>query len=148
LNAHARACIYILAVCSLYILGEHIDCTSRYFAILGERGSNCDWWKRGLSDMSMALPATLPAPSLHTSQAHPTFNNTWASEPTTTPYTHPRLVFSPDKPMMRASSTQKTYDEAFLACSTAVYFESQVGPPLTVDEAACNFLHVAGRTFC
>ncbi|KAF2788745.1 AAA-domain-containing protein [Melanomma pulvis-pyrius CBS 109.77] len=27
--------------------------------------------------------------------------------------------------MMRANSTQKTYDEAFLACSTAVYFESQ-----------------------
>lgn len=26
---------------------------------------------------------------------------------------------------MRASSTQKAYDEAFLACSTAVYFESQ-----------------------
>ncbi|KAF2704348.1 AAA-domain-containing protein [Pleomassaria siparia CBS 279.74] len=26
---------------------------------------------------------------------------------------------------MRANSTQKTYDEAFLACSTAVYFESQ-----------------------
>ncbi|KAF2685749.1 AAA-domain-containing protein [Lentithecium fluviatile CBS 122367] len=27
--------------------------------------------------------------------------------------------------MMRANSTQKAYDEAFLACSTAVYFESQ-----------------------
>lgn len=27
---------------------------------------------------------------------------------------------------MRANSTQKAYDEAFLACSTAVYFESQV----------------------
>ena len=50
--------------------------------------------------------------------------------------------------MMRASSTQKTYDEAFLACSTAVYFESQVGPPLVAVKAACNFLDVAGRTFC
>jgi hypothetical protein len=31
---------------------------------------------------------------------------------------------------MRANTTQKAYDEAFLACSTAVYFESQVGIPL------------------
>ncbi|KAJ4291201.1 hypothetical protein N0V90_010399 [Kalmusia sp. IMI 367209] len=30
---------------------------------------------------------------------------------------------------MRATSTQKAYDEAFLACSTAVYFESQVRCP-------------------
>lgn len=30
---------------------------------------------------------------------------------------------------MRASTTQKAYDEAFLACSTAVYFEGQVGQP-------------------
>lgn len=33
-------------------------------------------------------------------------------------------------PMMRprpASSLQKTYDECYLACSTAVYFEGQVG---------------------
>lgn len=28
---------------------------------------------------------------------------------------------------MRANTTQKAYDEAFLACSTAVYFEGQVG---------------------
>jgi hypothetical protein len=37
---------------------------------------------------------------------------------------------------MRANTTQKAYDEAFLACSTAVYFESQVGIPLMdgVDE--------------
>jgi hypothetical protein len=27
---------------------------------------------------------------------------------------------------MRANTTQKAYDEAFLACSTAVYFEGQV----------------------
>ena len=32
--------------------------------------------------------------------------------------------------IMRANTTQKAYDEAFLACSTAVYFESQVGIPL------------------
>lgn len=31
--------------------------------------------------------------------------------------------------MYRGSSTQKAYDEAFLACSTAVYFESQVRCP-------------------
>ena len=30
---------------------------------------------------------------------------------------------------MRASSTQKAYDEAFLACSTAVYFESKNNEP-------------------
>jgi hypothetical protein len=32
---------------------------------------------------------------------------------------------------MRANTTQKAYDEAFLACSTAVYFEGQVSaqPP-------------------
>ena len=30
---------------------------------------------------------------------------------------------------MRANTTQKAYDEAFLACSTAVYFESQVPFP-------------------
>jgi len=30
---------------------------------------------------------------------------------------------------MRANSTQKAYDEAFLACSTAVYFESQSNEP-------------------
>ncbi len=28
---------------------------------------------------------------------------------------------------MRANTTQKAYDEAFLACSTAVYFEGEVG---------------------
>ncbi|CAO2656310.1 Nn.00g051130.m01.CDS01 [Neocucurbitaria sp. VM-36] len=31
---------------------------------------------------------------------------------------------------MRANTTQKAYDEAFLACSTAVYFEGQVGAQL------------------
>jgi hypothetical protein len=30
---------------------------------------------------------------------------------------------------MRANTTQKAYDEAFLACSTAVYFEGQVRVP-------------------
>ena len=30
---------------------------------------------------------------------------------------------------MRANTTQKAYDEAFLACSTAVYFEGQVCVP-------------------
>ncbi|KAF2864644.1 P-loop containing nucleoside triphosphate hydrolase protein [Massariosphaeria phaeospora] len=37
---------------------------------------------------------------------------------------------------MRANSTQKTYDEAFLACSTAVYFESQVSLTWTRPPAA------------
>ena len=34
--------------------------------------------------------------------------------------------------MMRnkpSSSMQKTYDECYLVCSTAVYFEAQVGKP-------------------
>jgi hypothetical protein len=41
---------------------------------------------------------------------------------------------------MRAASTQKAYDEAFLACSTAVYFESQVGAQPLKDKVYNLFL--------
>jgi hypothetical protein len=39
---------------------------------------------------------------------------------------------------MRANTTQKAYDDAFLACSTAVYFEGQVrahNPSARIAEA-------------
>jgi hypothetical protein len=46
-----------------------------------------------------------------------------ASSPTRTPHA---IVFASHPLTMRANTTQKAYDEAFLACSTAVYFEGQV----------------------
>jgi hypothetical protein len=39
---------------------------------------------------------------------------------------------------MRANTTQKAYDEAFLACSTAVYFEGQVCISPCPGEAAAE----------
>jgi hypothetical protein len=42
--------------------------------------------------------------------------------------------------MYRGSSTQKAYDEAFLACSTAVYFESQVRSPTGARTLSQGFI--------
>ena len=43
---------------------------------------------------------------------------------------------TPDPDAMRANTTQKAYDEAFLACSTAVYFEGQVSAQCRADGVA------------
>jgi hypothetical protein len=49
---------------------------------------------------------------------------------------------------MRANTTQKAYDEAFLACSTAVYFEGQVSANTEAEAKRCkdHIDAVYGRT--